>query len=165
MHHYQDLIHIFNRCFESTHNTRLVRGGDEPIYLPANEEQPYHAIYFAHGYFSSALHECAHWLIAGEERRKLIDYGYWYEPDGRNAAQQALFQHVEIKPQALEWLLSIAAGYRFQLSVDNLNGEVSDTREFKQAIRNQVLVYLKDMPPRAALFYNALRRFYNKIYD
>ncbi len=160
MHHYQDLIQIFNHCFESTYNTRLVKGDNEPIYLPADKNRPYHAIYFAHGYFSSALHECAHWLIAGDERRKLTDYGYWYEPDGRNAEQQAFFQQVEIKPQALEWVLSIAAGYRFQLSIDNLNGEALDTGDFKYAIRQQVLTYLRSMPPRATLFYNELRHFY-----
>ena len=102
MHAYQDLIVLFNECFSSDFNTRLVKGGEEPIYLPADEERSYHALFFAHGFFSSALHECSHWLIAGEQRRQLVDFGYWYEPDGRNAEQQALFQKVEVKPQALE---------------------------------------------------------------
>ncbi|WP_426760080.1 elongation factor P hydroxylase, partial [Pseudomonas aeruginosa] len=95
VHHVEDLISIFNYCFENDYNTRLVRGGDEPIYLPADDQRPYHALFFAHGFFSSALHECAHWLIAGEERRKLVDFGYWYAPDGRNEEQQTLFQRVE----------------------------------------------------------------------
>ena len=50
--------------------------------IPANDEVPYNAIYFARGFYSSALHEIAHWLVAGKERRKLEDFGYWYEPDG-----------------------------------------------------------------------------------
>ena len=165
MHDYQDLVRLFNKCFESTYNTQLIKGGDEPIYLPADDNRPYNAIYFAHGYFSSALHECAHWLIAGDERRKLADYGYWYVPDGRDAKQQALFQQVEVKPQALEWVLSIGAGYRFQLSVDNLDGESFDTTAFKQAIRQQVLVYLRQLPERAAIFYRELRQFYGSIYS
>ena len=78
MHDYQDLIRIFNHCFELDYNTKLVRGGDEPIYLPADATRSYHAIFFAHGFFSSALHECSHWFIAGEERRQRIDFGYWY---------------------------------------------------------------------------------------
>ncbi|MFY7697850.1 MAG: elongation factor P hydroxylase [Legionella sp.] len=160
MHDYNDLIRIFNHCFLSTYNTRLIKGVDEPIYRPASDKQPFNAIYFAHGFFSSALHECAHWFIAGEQRRKLIDYGYWYIPDGRNAQEQALFQQVEVKPQALECLLSTAAGYKFQLSVDNLDGEPGDIVSFKQAIREQIKHYQQQLPRRAAIFYHALHDFY-----
>lgn len=55
--------------------------------------------------FNSALHEISHWTIAGKERRLLADLGYWYAPDGRTREQQALFEQVEVKPQAIEWLL------------------------------------------------------------
>ena len=161
MHNYQDLIFVFNQCFRSEFNTQLVKGEDEPIYLPADENRDFHAIFFAHGFFSSALHECAHWLVAGAERRQLIDFGYWYEPDGRNADQQALFQKVEIKPQAIEWILSVACGYRFQVSIDNLNGQSSDTNAFKESVYQQVLVYCqKGLPKRAELFRRALCEFY-----
>jgi elongation factor P hydroxylase len=169
-HRYQDLIAIFNDCFELEYNTRLVLGDDEPIYLPADERRPYHAIYFAHGFFSSALHECSHWLIAGAKRRECIDFGYWYEPDGRNAEQQLIFQQVEVKPQSIEWILSAAAGYPFQVSVDNLNGVASNTNEFKEAIYQQVLVYKKSgLPKRAERFRMALSAFYgtslNDLYN
>ena len=161
MHDVKDLIRIFNQCFESTYNTQLIRGDDEPIYLPADEQTPYHRVVFAHGFFSSALHECAHWLIAGSARRQQIDYGYWYVPDGRSAAQQVQFQQVEIKPQAMEWVLSEAAGYRFQFSIDNLNGEDTDLRPFKYAVEQQVLQYHEQgLPPRAAQFGQALQDFY-----
>ncbi|WED43408.1 elongation factor P hydroxylase [Legionella cardiaca] len=160
-HQYQDLITIFNRCFEARYNTKLVKGDTEPVYLPANGKQPYHAIFFAHGFFSSALHECAHWLIAGKERRKQVDYGYWYEPDGRTAEQQIIFQRVEAKPQALEWILSVAAGYRFYVSVDNLNGQALDVDAFKQAIYQQVVSYCeRGLPQRAAHFRQELCQFY-----
>ncbi len=55
-HAYQDLIMLFNDCF-ADYNTRLVKGADESVYLPASELCSYHQIIFAHGYFSSALHE------------------------------------------------------------------------------------------------------------
>lgn len=161
IHHPEDLIVLFNSCFSLTYNTRLVWGDDEPEYLPADEQCSYHRVVFAHGFFSSALHECAHWLIAGEARRKLMDYGYWYVPDGRTAEQQALFQQVEIKPQAMEWLLSMAAGYRFQFSIDNLNGECIDTKAFKEAVGEQVLQYQQQgLPRRAEQFVSYLRNFY-----
>jgi elongation factor P hydroxylase len=163
MHHYQDLIIIFNHCFASTYNTRLVKGDDEPIYLPADEERSYNAIFFAHGFFSSALHECSHWLIAGEERRRLVDFGYWYMPDGRNAEQQILFQRVEAKPQAVEWILSVAAGHKFRVSIDNLNGEKSDTEAFKNAIHEEVMYYCRyGLSERAHLLRMALCAFYRQ---
>ncbi|WP_304599273.1 elongation factor P hydroxylase [Legionella sp. PC997] len=166
MHQYQDLITLFDRCFGKEFNTRLIKGDDEPIYLPANEAHSYNALYFAHGFFSSALHECSHWLIAGEERRKQVDFGYWYMPDGRSAEQQALFQHVEVKPQALEWILSKAAGHKFHVSIDNLNGGAeaeADTVAFKKAVYEQVVYYCQHgLPARAQKFRDALSSFYEQ---
>lgn len=160
-HHYQDLIDLFNQCFEQSYNTKLCKGEDEPIYLPADEHRPYHAIFFAHGFFSSALHECAHWCIAGKNRREQVDYGYWYCPDGRNAEEQALFQQVEIKPQAIEWIFSMAANYPFQISFDNLTGEVGEKSAFKAAVYQQVLSYVQTgLPKRAEQFKRALCEFY-----
>lgn len=161
MHHYQDLITIFNDCFAVEYNTILVKGDAEPIYLPANESCPYHAIYFAHGFFASALHECAHWLIAGTARRLLEDFGYWYVPDGRTVEQQKQFMSVEVQPQAMEWVLSQAAGFRFRVSIDNLNGAEMDVSSFKLAIYQQVKKYCEHgLSDRAAIFRNALCRFY-----
>ncbi len=154
-------MQLFAECFFLSHNTRLVKGLDEPIYLPAHAGCEHHAVVFAHGYFSSALHECAHWLLAGKARRQCVDYGYWYVPDGRNADQQLEFQRVEVKPQALEWILSTAARYPFQFSHDNLHGEAIDTRAFKAAVIQQVADYRQHgLPVRAAKFYVALTNFY-----
>ena len=38
-HRYEQLIDIFNGCFADDFNTRLIKGDDEPIYLPADEER------------------------------------------------------------------------------------------------------------------------------
>lgn len=73
-HEYQDLIAIFNDTFLETFNTKLELGGDEPIYLPADQEHPHHRIIFARGFYASALHEIAHWCVAGPERRLLEDF-------------------------------------------------------------------------------------------
>lgn len=162
IHQYQDLIKIFDDCFFEKYNTRLVKGLDEPLYLPSDENRPHNELFFAHGFFASALHESSHWLIAGEKRRKLVDFGYWYAPDGRSAEQQEIFQNVEIKPQAMEWILSIAADYRFQVSIDNLNCPDSNTDDFKKAIYEQVKTYCtQGLSPRAESFRQALCRFYN----
>jgi elongation factor P hydroxylase len=160
-HAYEDLITLFNSCFFQPYNTQLVKGGHEPLYLPASVDHPHHQLIFAHGFFASALHETSHWLIAGEERRQQLDFGYWYVPDGRNAEQQALFQRVEVKPQAMEWILSVAAGSRFRVSIDNLSGCESETEQFKQAVFTQVQIFFEQgLNERAIRFRQALCDFY-----
>ena len=160
-HNYHDLIQIFNDCFYQEYNTKLEKGGDEPIYLPADQNRSYNSIQFAHGYYSSALHEIAHGLVAGRSRWHLEDFGYWYEPDGRSEAQQRLFEQVEVKPQAIEWILSTAAGKPFFASADNLNGQAGDTQPFKSAVYAQVCEYAtKGLPKRAETLRQALSEFY-----
>lgn len=158
----EDLITIFNRTFLDTYNTELVFGGDEPIYLPADDDHEHHRIIFARGYFASALHEIAHWCIAGPKRRQLEDYGYWYVPDGRTAEVQAEFEKVEIKPQAVEWILSASCDFRFQVSCDNLSGNCEpDNAGFTNKVREQVLSYLEQgIPERAKILSDALLEHY-----
>ena len=161
-HDYRDLIRIFNGLFQKKYHTILQRGGDEPRYLPKSPGHPHHRIIFAHGYFASALHEIAHWCIAGRARRQRDDYGYWYEPDGRSEKQQKEFERVEVKPQALEWLFSVCCGSLFRFSTDNLQGQSGDLTAFKHNVRCQVMHYLRVGPPgRARRFMAALSRFYN----
>lgn len=133
------LILHFNHWFSHL-NVNLVKGDFEPEYFPATVTQPAR-IQFAHGFFNSALHEISHWSIAGEQRRLLPDLGYWYAPDGRTQEQQALFEQVEIKPQAIEWLFAQAFGRKFRVSLDNLTGEGGDGRTFKDNVFAQVQRY------------------------
>ena len=137
--HVDWLILHFNQWFSHL-NVQLVRGDFEPEYFPATKDMPAR-IQFAHGYFNSALHEISHWTIAGEQRRLLPDLGYWYAPDGRTAEQQALFEQVEIKPQAIEWLFAQAFGRKFRVSLDNLTGEGGDGATFKNEVFAQVQRY------------------------
>lgn len=156
-----DLINLFNTLFQAADNTVLVRGKGEPIYLPADDNNACHRIEFAHGYFASALHEIAHWCIAGKERRLLTDYGYWYAPDGRDENQQRAFESVEVKPQALEWIFSKACNKQFQISVDNLGGTDTDPTPFKRAVYQQVMTYCSEgIPARAASLVAALTDWY-----
>ncbi len=161
-HHADDLIRLFDAAFAASHNTRLVRGGSEPVYLPADAETPFHRIVFAHGYFTSCLHEIAHWCVAGPERRLQVDFGYWYAPDGRSRDQQRVFEAVEIKPQALEWIFSVAAGHRFRVSTDNLSGDGPfDPERFKINVQQEVFRRLREgLPERAGQFTRALINHY-----
>jgi elongation factor P hydroxylase len=164
-HNPDQLIKIFNLLFIERNNTCLAHSHDEPIYLPADQQQSHHRILFAHGFFASALHELSHWCIAGEERRLQVDYGYWYEPDGRNAEKQREFEQVEIKPQAIEWILTKACGRDFNISTDNLNGaaqEIAAGREqFAKNVVKQVKIYLLNgLPECADVLKQALLDYY-----
>lgn len=151
------IVEVFNSLFADSDNTRLIAGGEEPIYLPADRETPYHRILFREDFVASALHEVAHWCVAGEARRLQRDFGYWYAPDGRDAAQQRAFERVEVKPQALEWIFSRSCGLRFRPSVDNLAGCWTDPTPFAEAITQRVRVVLETgLAARPALFANAL---------
>lgn len=136
------LVAIFNRCFAVSHNTVLVSGDDEPVYLPASDECPQHRIIFAHGFFASALHEISHWCVAGPKRWLLEDFGYWYKPDGRTAAEQAEFEKVEIRPQAYEWLFTQASGRTFHFSADNLSSGIGASESFQKNVAVQAQAFI-----------------------
>ena len=149
----------FNNSFELSYNTILINKGEEPIYLPSDKTHKHNRIVFANGFWSSALHEISHWCVAGEKRRNLVDYGYWYQPDGRDEKTQSEFEKVEVKPQALEWIFTQSLGQEFFLSTDNLSGGgASNVDSFKLKIREQVKSYLENgLPLRARIFSEQLR--------
>ena len=158
------LMQIFDALFLKSFNTKLINGiehnglGHEPLYLPAGNGASFARIIFAHGFFASALHEVAHWCLAGRERRQKIDFGYWYAPDGRTANEQKCFEKVEIKPQSLEWIFSKACQKPFRVSVDNLNETLEiDGTFFKESHVLQTYCFLDGgLPERASIFAEAL---------
>lgn len=158
---------VFAGCFAGRENTRLLGGAREPLYVPAGEAEGgmaarHHRLFYREDYFASALHEVAHWCIAGAERRLLRDFGYWYAPDGRSPEQQAAFQAVEVAPQALEWWFARACGYPFRVSLDNLAGGEAARRSeaaFKDAVTERANALREHgLPPRARRFFDALAR-------
>ena len=158
-----DLVDLFNHLFSATENTVLIGGNDEPYYLPASTSQSCHQLMFTKDYFASALHEISHWCIAGPERRLQKDFGYWYKPDCRDAHEQQAFQQAEARPQALEWLLTLATGRDFHLSLDNLQDSEASADEFGSLVREQTLELVTNgLPERAAMFRESLCDFYHQ---
>ncbi len=148
---------VFHDVLGQRWRTRLQGGAQEPFYQAATDIEADAIIFFTRDYFASALHEIAHWCVAGEERRKRDDYGYWYAPDGRNAEQQAAFEKVEVVPQAYEWIFSVACASPFRVSADNLAMPEGAGREFKIAIWQQVRAFCETgLPLRPRLFTEAL---------
>lgn len=159
------IVTVFNACFAAATglNTRLRGGAHEPFYRPAGGEAAFHVVEFTRDYAASALHEAAHWCVAGPARRLLPDYGYWYAPDGRTAEQQAEFERVEVKPQALEWIFSEACGLRFRVSADNLEAGLGASEEFKHRIWQQVQHYCTEgVNERAERFARSLAVYFER---
>ena len=155
-----DLERIFRECFFAEYATVLVGGSPEPLYVPSSDvlREP-HRVVYREDCFASALHEVAHWCLAGADRRKLEDYGYWYRPDGRDPREQEEFERAEAKPQALEWIFSEACGFPFQLSADNLAGALGPSDRFEQGVRRAKADHrARALPARADRFLAALRR-------
>lgn len=152
------VVSIFNQLFSESENTRLVGGADEPYYQPASPRDPA-TIYFRYDYLRSALHEVAHWCVAGETRRQIPDYGYWYSSDQRDLATQRCFFTVEVAPQALESVFCDALGVPFSISVDNLSIEIPEQEliEFERRIQSKRSQWQgHGLPERARLFAAAL---------
>jgi hypothetical protein len=101
-----------------------------------------HEIQYREDFVSSALHEIAHWCLAGSLRCTQDDYGYWYIKD-RGKDQQVQFEQVEAKPQGLEWILSIAAGVDFRVSCDNFNVQSSDSTLFRRLVRQYAVAQIE----------------------
>lgn len=159
---------LFDRTFAAPENTRLCGGAAEPLYLPAVNADDARSswdvaarIHYREDFAASALHEVAHWCIAGRARRRLVDYGYWYAPDGRNVAQQRDFMRVEARPQALEWCFTRACGRDFRLSFDNVDASPTPREHelFARCVLRCARAFARDgMPPRAQRFFEALCR-------
>jgi elongation factor P hydroxylase len=152
----RQLMCLFNREFAVSDGTELIGGAAEPYYQPGAP----HRVYFRADYVRSALHEVAHWCVAGASRRQLPDYGYWYSPDGRDAEQQQAFFAVEARPQAIERYFCEATGISFSPSVDNVGAhlEPQQLRRFEARIQQWSDQFERTgLPPRAARFVTALR--------
>lgn len=159
------LEYLFNTQFNEKYKTQLCGGSEQPLYQLAPQAGQLNTIFYTRDYFASALHEVAHWCVAGQQRRQQEDYGYWYAPDGRSVEQQLDFERVEVKPQALEWLFSSACGFRFRVSADNLNLGCGPSETFKLNITEQVKRYLDTgLPLRAGRFCAVLSNHFGGEY-
>lgn len=154
-----DIARCFNRTFARSEHTVLVGGAMAPYYLPS--KPPHRSIIrYRENFAASALHEAAHWCIAGTARLGRPDFGYWYVPSPRTAEQSAAFLRAECPVQALEMILAEAAGVRFRVSLDDLDLELSSRRgTFAAEVAARADRWRENgLPPRARRFVDALRR-------
>ena len=117
------IAQLFADCFTAHFNTQLLGGAKEPFYQPACRGEPAQLM-FREDYPASALHEVAHWCIAGATRRQKEDFGYHYICAPRSAKQQREFFISELRTQSLERFFADALGLTFKPSADNFEVDV-----------------------------------------
>jgi elongation factor P hydroxylase len=150
------IVATFNRLFGESHRTQLVGGGTEPLYEPATVDAPARIV-FTHDYPASALHEAAHWCLAGDARRAQRDYGYWYSPGPRDARARSAFFATECDVQAVEALLAEACGVRFVISADDFAAPHDELEAFERRVRDRIAMRrMRGLPARAVRLRDAL---------
>jgi len=153
-----EIAAVFNALFARSHRVRLAGGGEEPLYRPATAGAPA-LIRYTRDYPRSALHEAAHWCIAGAARRRLEDYGYYYQPPPRSPAERRAFVTLEARAQALEAIFAAAAGLPFAVSVDDVDNALDTEAALAAAVAGAMAEWLRrGLSDRARRFEAALAR-------
>ncbi len=140
-----EICECFNRLFAIPFNVEMRGGGAEPDYSPPTAKQR-GALVARADYAASALHEAAHWCVAGSARRRLPDYGYVYLPPPRNPPDQRRFFAWELRNQAVECYLCDAAGLAYRASADDPELALDALAAFEARVRALSL-----SPPQRAL--------------
>ena len=154
----REIAGCFNVGLGRQHRVRLVGGACEPEYLPENDSR-WAVLRYSHDFARSALHELAHWCIAGRARRKRVDFGYRYQPPPRTQLQHESFVRVEIPVQALELLLCTSCHVPFRVSVDDVADALNRERDFADAVADYAQRYIHSgLPPRGAQLLELFQR-------
>lgn len=151
------IAEIFHSCFGGV---RLIGGATEPLYVPADRQKCEPGkLYYRDDFATSALHEIAHWCIAGAARHCRIDFGYQYIAPPRDAQEQQQFFDLELNTQALEAIFAKAASITFQVSADNLGFDITDFEARVVAHRPTMQAWLNQrVGHRARVFKHALAK-------
>jgi len=135
----------------------IIQGGAEEPFYQAPTENTNAILYFRDNYPRSLLHELSHYCLAGDQRRKLDDFGYWYSPCGRSAQEQIKFELVEARPQGLEKRMCELVGLKFTPSIDDFSGRPASD-EFLQALETAYQEMLLTPPITANKVLLSLRK-------
>ena len=146
---------VFNRQFANSYRTVMVGGNVEPLYLPGRGIEPA-LVAYTRDYPASALHEAAHWCLAGPSRRQRRDYGYWYVPGPRSPEQRHAFFAAELDVQALEAEFARVAGVKFVVSADDFDAPAHELDAFVLRVYERSAIFRRQLPERAAQMRGAL---------
>lgn len=152
----QNLINAFSAIFP---NLTIKGEAEEPFY-EAPRANANAVLYFRSNYPRSLLHEISHYCLAGDRRRSLDDFGYWYTPCGRTAEEQQRFELVEARPQGLEKAMCEIVGIKFSPSIDDFSGR-PPSESFLQHLELSYQEMHLNPPPTASKALSGLKGFFN----
>lgn len=138
-------------------NLKIIGGAEEPFYL-APKENIDAIIYFRSNYPRSLLHEMSHYCLAGDRRRNIDDFGFWYSPCGRSAEEQEMFETVEARPQGLEKAMCEILGIKFLPSLDDFSGR-PPSGDFLENLDVAYREMLTNPPPTAKKALRGLKNY------
>ncbi|EGR2739665.1 elongation factor P hydroxylase [Vibrio parahaemolyticus] len=156
----RNLINAFSDIFP---NLTIKGDAEEPFY-EAPRANTNAVLYFRSNYPRSLLHEISHYCLAGDRRRSLDDFGYWYTPCGRTADEQQRFEVVEARPQGLEKAICEIVGIKFSPSLDDFSGR-PPSESFLQHLELAYQEMLLSPPPTADKVLAGLKKYWiiNKL--
>ncbi|WP_422381821.1 elongation factor P hydroxylase [Marinicellulosiphila megalodicopiae] len=136
----------------------LIEGGaDEPFYKAAKNNDKAKIIYRSN-YPRSLLHELSHYCLAGNRRRNIDDFGYWYSPCGRSFEEQQRFELVEARPQGLEKVMCELVGLKFSPSLDDFSG-MPNSQMFLKKLEESYQEMTSNPPSTASKVLEGLKLF------
>jgi hypothetical protein len=141
------ISHVTRALTEILPEVEIQGGAPEPFYQAPKDSSPA-ILFFRDDHIRSLFHELAHFCLAGEARRLLDDFGYWYEPCGRTTDQQIQFESVEARPQGLEKLFCEIWDIPFAPSLDDFSGR-PPSQQFLEKLQNGY-IEMKENPPSTA---------------
>ncbi len=150
----QHLIDAFTQIFPSL----TIKGGVEEPFYQAPKSGEMAVLYFRHNYPRSLLHEISHYCLAGDRRRQIDDFGYWYSPCGRSPEEQRRFETVEARPQGLEKAMCDILEIKFLPSLDDFSGR-PPSKTFLHQLDVSYQEMLVNPPPTAKRALMGLKRY------
>jgi elongation factor P hydroxylase len=138
----------------------IIQGdAEEPFYEAPHATKPA-ILYFRSNYPRSLLHELSHYCLAGDRRRALDDFGYWYAPCGRSAEEQQRFEVVEARPQGLEKAMCDIVGLKFSPSLDDFSGRPA-SQSFLENLEQAYQEMRLSPPPTARQVLVGLKKYWS----
>ena len=151
---------LIQNLSEALPELEIQGGADEPFYEAVKDGKKA-VLYFRDNYPRSLLHELSHYCLAGDRRRKLDDFGYWYFPCGRTEEEQLLFEQVEARPQGLEKAMCEAIGIKFSPSLDDFSGRGASDSFLKKLDASYNEMHTS-APPTAKIALQAISKINNQ---
>ena len=112
------VLQVCQRVLPTLH---IQGGASEPFYQAPKGNRPA-ILFFREDFVRSLFHELAHYSLAGDMRRQIDDFGYWYCPVAGHRGNKSNLSRLKARPQGLEKLFCEIWAVPFSPSLDDFSG-------------------------------------------